>query len=116
MSLKSRARRIAAQLPFRSYQLILQDIQRLRMRGEHEERYIEAWKAAHTPELACEECGEDFPIAMDNKGYSDEAGRRYCDACVSDHGISGCIRCGCSLLGEDREDFCASCQDYYDRQ
>jgi hypothetical protein len=116
MSLTSRARAIHKQLPWRGYQEILEDLRKQRLRPEHDERYVRAWSDRHTRLVTCDNCDVQFPIGLDKKGYSDEAGREICDACRLEVGTSPCLRCGEELIGQDRESFCDSCQDYIDAQ
>lgn len=88
----------------------------MRLRPEHDERYVSAWSARHTRMVTCEECSQPFPIGLDKKGLSDEEGRSICDACRLEVGTSSCLRCGEEIIGSDREAFCESCEAYIDEQ
>ena len=111
MSLTSRARAIHKRIPHRAHQQIVTDIRRLRMRPEHDGRYILAWSSRHTLEVTCTHCGAAFPIGFDKHGVADEEGRTLCDACRFECDTAPCIRCGGEMVGSGG-DFCGDCNEY----
>lgn len=118
MSLKSRARRISNLISTRSHQQILVDLDRLRLRPEDDDGYVEAYSARYTEERMCENCDERFPVASDKKGTPyGKFNRNLCPGCLQDYDgrVGTCIRCGENdVIGD--EAYCEECEAYIDSQ